>query len=45
MAREKEPVSILQIFAHLLVHVHVSEPDRAYPGKHSGDYLRPLPKN
>ncbi len=39
MAREKEPVSILSDIAHLLVHVHVSEPDRAYPGKHSGDYL------
>lgn len=39
MACENESPTIISDVAHLLVHVHVSEADRAYPGKHSADYL------
>ena len=36
MALEKEPLSVLSDTAHLLVHVHISEADRTYPGKYNG---------
>lgn len=39
MDRENEDLSILDQAAHVLVHVHVSGPDRAYPGKVSNPYL------
>lgn len=39
MALEKEPISVLSDVAHLLVHIHISEEDRTYPGKYNGDYL------
>ncbi len=39
MDREQEDLSILDQAARVLVHVHVSGPDRAYPGKKSNPYL------
>jgi D-psicose/D-tagatose/L-ribulose 3-epimerase len=39
MSQEKEPFSVLTDTAHLLEHVHISEADRAYPGKYNGNDL------
>ncbi|NLC44609.1 MAG: sugar phosphate isomerase/epimerase [Clostridiales bacterium] len=39
MARENEPLSVLADAAHLLVHVHISEADRTFPGKYNGTDL------
>ncbi len=39
MARENEPLTVLSDAAHLLVHVHISEADRTYPGKYNGTDL------
>ena len=39
MALENEPLSVLSDAAHLLVHVHISEADRTYPGKYNGTDL------
>ena len=42
MAKEGESTDILAEVQDILVHVHISEPDRAYPGKSEAgsDYLR-----
>ncbi len=40
MSKENEPLDILGVVSPVLVHVHVSEPDRSYPGKTGGEYLK-----
>ncbi|MBE6612899.1 MAG: sugar phosphate isomerase/epimerase [Ruminococcaceae bacterium] len=42
MAKEGESTDVLAKVQDILVHVHISEPDRSYPGKSAsgGDYLR-----
>nr|MBQ4319057.1 sugar phosphate isomerase/epimerase [Clostridia bacterium] len=44
MSKESEPLEILNKVQDILVHVHVSEPDRSYPGKTGGEYLRKFAK-
>lgn len=36
---EREPLSVLSDASHALVHIHISEPGRKYPGKQLGHYL------
>lgn len=40
MACENEPPEILQAVQESLVHIHVSDADRKYPGRDGGAYLR-----
>jgi len=40
MSKENEPLEVLKAVEDVLVHVHVSEPDRSYPGKTGGEYLK-----
>jgi len=40
MAKENESTDILKKVEDILVHVHVSEPDRSYPGKTDCTYLK-----
>ncbi len=40
MSKENEPFEVLASVQDILVHVHVSEPDRSYPGKTGGEYLK-----
>jgi len=44
MSKEKEPLEVLSKVENVLVHVHVSEPDRSYPGKTGGEYLKKFAK-
>lgn len=40
MSCESEPLENIQTCRDCIVHTHVSEPDRSYPGARGGEYLR-----